>query len=133
MPNRFWDKPRGRRRFKNVEEVADPEIVVDTRPEEEPVPVEAEPMPEPVSPGIEELTPVPELEPVWASDIPTPPAMTAAKPVDPSNKDALNTAGLLLVSYLPEETQALIGEASEQLRVPVWQLVLGYTMRIRER
>src|SRR5437879_34141 len=104
MAERFWDKPRGRgrRRFKNIEEVIDPEIVVDTRPEEEVVPVAPEPEPDPIAPGAEEQVPEPEVEPVWASDVPKPPAMTAVKPVDPSNRQTLDAAGKLLASYLPE-------------------------------
>lgn len=131
---RFWDKPR-RRRFKNIDEVPDPEIVVDTRPEpdEEVIPLEVEPTQPPLSPGFEERVPEPELEPVFFQDVLKPPAMQDVKPVDPTRREAIEAAGVLLIQYLPEETQALIREASEQMKLPIWQMLLGYAMRSRER
>jgi len=41
-------------------------------------------------------------------------------------------AGHALLQYLPEDVQNLIREASDSMALPIWQLLLGYTMRMHE-
>ena len=38
-----------------------------------------------------------------------------------------------LISYLPEDTQMLIREAMHSKAAPLWQMLLGYTMRVADR
>ena len=38
-------------------------------------------------------------------------------------------AGEFLLSYMPDDAQRLIREASETFNVPLWHMLLGYTMR----
>lgn len=37
-----------------------------------------------------------------------------------------------LLKYLPEDVQSLIREASKHMALPVWQMLLGYAMRMHE-
>lgn len=49
--------------------------------------------------------------------------------VDPEDPDR---AAEVLLRYLPDGVQNLIEEASKTTAIPVWQLLLGYTMRCSE-
>ena len=42
-----------------------------------------------------------------------------------------DAAGSLL-KYLPEDVQRMIKEASDYMHIPLWQMLLGYTMRIAD-
>lgn len=46
--------------------------------------------------------------------------------------DDPEAAGLALLPYLPEDVQNLIREASQHMAIPIWQMLLGYTMRMHE-
>lgn len=41
-------------------------------------------------------------------------------------------AAWVLIRYLPEDVQRLVEEAANTKALPVWQLLLGYTMRCSE-
>ena len=43
-----------------------------------------------------------------------------------------DAAAEVLLRYLPDDVQNLIEEASKTTAIPVWQLLLGYTMRCSE-
>lgn len=45
----------------------------------------------------------------------------------------LDEAASTLMEFLPQETQERIREAAEGMRVPLWQMFLGYVMRCRDR
>lgn len=52
--------------------------------------------------------------------------------VDATVRDDPEAAGIELLKYLPEDVQLLIREASNHIALPIWQLLLGYTMRMHE-
>lgn len=60
---------------------------------------------------------------------PSAPVVPAPDPVPEITEE---DAAELLVSYLPEEVRSLIQEAAQTKAMPVWQLLLGYTMRCSE-
>ena len=45
----------------------------------------------------------------------------------------INEAAKLLMEFLPQETQDRILEAREGFKVPLWQMLLGYVMKCRDR
>lgn len=42
-------------------------------------------------------------------------------------------AAASLMMYLPTDAQMFINEASEQMQLPLWQMILGYVMRCADR
>ena len=52
--------------------------------------------------------------------------------VEVSHQDDPEAAGIELMKYLPEDVQMLVGEASRSMALPIWQMLLGYTMRMHE-
>jgi len=116
---RLWEQQVQRRKFRNANEVRDPETVVDTRPD---------------LGGPDEVSTQASTDPAAAPiDVPKPPAMRDAAIPPSAELVELEKAAELLMRYLPDETQVLIREAHEQLKLPFWQMLLGYAMRARER
>ena len=61
--------------------------------------------------------------------IQSPPTVPAPAPASGVEEEE---AAELLLCYLPEEVQRLIREAAQTKAMPMWQLLLGYTMRCSE-
>ena len=53
--------------------------------------------------------------------------------VEEYSVEHLNEACDTLMEFLPVETQERVREAQAGLNIPLWQLILGYVMRCRDR
>lgn len=45
----------------------------------------------------------------------------------------VDEAAEVLMTYLPTDAQIYIREAAQNMRLPVWQMILGYTVKAAER